>query len=135
MVVGSRHRVEVVSDLRGPDRHQPLRFRVRERLEEHGVEHAEDRRVGADSERKCDHSHKKKARAAPQGSQRVTQVPRKVGQQHPAAAFPLESDLGILLPTLDRRSSLEPLRPDKILRGSAEIAELLDRVGLGLHLR
>jgi hypothetical protein len=38
-------------------RHQPLRFRIRQRFEQYGIKHAEDGGVGPDAERECEHRH------------------------------------------------------------------------------
>src|SRR5206468_2889576 len=40
-----------------PEGHQPVRFRIRQRLEQHAIDDAEDRRVRPDAEREREHGH------------------------------------------------------------------------------
>ena len=51
---------------------------MRQRLEQHAADDAEDRGVGADAERQGDHDHGTERRAAPQRAQCVPEVGRNV---------------------------------------------------------
>jgi hypothetical protein len=59
----------------GPEAHQLIRLRIRQRLEQHRVDHAEDRGVGADAQRERQHGHDGERRAPPEPAQRESKIP------------------------------------------------------------
>ena len=56
------------------DQHQAIRIGVAERPQEHGVDEAEDRAVGADTERQREHGDQREGRRLRQRAQRLPQV-------------------------------------------------------------
>ena len=62
-----------------PDHRQPLGTLIRQRPEEHAVDHAEDRGVGADAEREGEHRHEREARPLPQAPEGVPEVLAEAG--------------------------------------------------------
>ena len=60
------------------DGHDSIGAGIRQRLQEHGVHHAEDRRIGADPERHDDDGEHGKARTVSQRPSRIPQVAEKV---------------------------------------------------------
>ncbi len=59
---------------------EPLRLVEGQRLQQHAVDHAEDRGVGADADRQREKGHGAERRAAPQRAQRVAEVARQAGE-------------------------------------------------------
>ena len=67
--VGARRSIHRVSQV-----DQPISVAVRQRLEEHAADHAEDGRVGADAERQSDHDDGGERGSVPQRAKRVLHV-------------------------------------------------------------
>jgi hypothetical protein len=59
---------------------QPLGLPHRQLAQHQGVDHAEDRAIGADPQRQADHHHGHQPRAAPQRAQSVAQIEDQVAQ-------------------------------------------------------
>ena len=62
----------------GLERDERVRVWQRERPEDHGAHHRENRRVGADSERECRHGRQRERRRFPEHPKRMTNVREKV---------------------------------------------------------
>jgi hypothetical protein len=73
---------------RRPDQDEILRLGKRQGTQEHGVDDAEDRRVGADAEGQGQHRDGGEAGIFPQHANAETQIPREVLQHGQAAAVP-----------------------------------------------
>ena len=56
------------------DRHEPIRVGVAQRPQEHGVDEAEDRAVGTDAERQCEHRDQREGRRLHQRSEGLPEV-------------------------------------------------------------
>jgi hypothetical protein len=73
-----RWRERPVMDVAGaqlaPDHHEPLRIGVRQRTQQHGVDHAEDGRAGADAERDRDGGHRRESQILAQSASRVVEI-------------------------------------------------------------
>src|SRR2546430_897970 len=80
-----RERAQVVEVRKGhaevhapePGRHdldEPVRSGVRQRLEQHGVDRAEDGGIGADAEREREHGDEREAGASREGADRVPEI-------------------------------------------------------------
>ncbi len=74
--VGRRHLAAIVTVrfTRAPDHHEPSRLGVRQALEQHAADHAEDRGVGADAERQGQHGDQREARPLGQHAQTVSKI-------------------------------------------------------------
>ena len=58
----------------GPNQDQPIRLRIRERLQNNGIEHAEDRGVGAYTEGQRKNRNRSETRVHPQHAQAIVQI-------------------------------------------------------------
>ncbi len=56
---------------------EPVRFGVRKRSEQHAVDDGKHGRIGADSERQRQQSHRREARCPSQGAQCVSHIPKQ----------------------------------------------------------
>src|SRR5215472_14450177 len=76
-----------------PQAHQPVRFGKRKRSQQHGVDDAENRAVGADPQSQREYGDERESRAFAQQPQRVAKVASKVEDAaYPArltSAFPV----------------------------------------------
>jgi hypothetical protein len=83
--VGRRHAADRASPL-GPDDHQALVVEERQRTQQHGVDHVEDRDVRADAERKREDGDRAEAGVAAQHAQREGGVLPELLEPDPAPA-------------------------------------------------
>ena len=69
-----------------PDADQALGLMERQRLQQHAVHHAEDRRIGADPQREREGGQRREAGLLPQHARGVAQILPEIGEQKPVGA-------------------------------------------------
>src|SRR6266566_7352223 len=89
-----------VMDLHG---HEPLRIRVRKRLHQDVVDHAENCRGRPNSQRQRNHSHHSKSRRLSQVPQRIPQILPQCSHEH-LPSLPLSGSSAIVVAGLSTRS-------------------------------
>src|SRR4029077_19969392 len=76
-VVAELRELEGIAIGRGvprPEDEEAIRVRERQRAQQHAVDHAEDRGIGADTEREGDQGHQREARSPREAARRVAYV-------------------------------------------------------------
>jgi hypothetical protein len=100
--------VPAAVEIRLPDHAQPVRLGVGEGREQYAVHHAEDGRIGADTEREREHSDQRKPGTAPQLANSVANVlPERL---EPSRSLHFAAPFRAALPTSWLRPSRRPLR-------------------------
>src|SRR5262249_45991471 len=97
-----------------PNNHQLLGIAVRQRREQHGVDHAEDRRIGADSQRQREYNDQTEAPPLAKATDGITHVLKKT--LHLPALSPAQrhdmSNMMAPVPFVVLQQGIERQRPD-----------------------
>ncbi len=124
-----------VAQSSGVQENQLARVIHGQRLEQQGVDDADDRGVCTDAEREREHHHDREARLGDEPTTRVTDVLPAVGHHEPPPSFLSRVIVQALRPAIDVPAGVRPIDIRERRGELCPVRDLRAGVGVGLGLR